>query len=130
MWALERLDDCTKQEGLGPQYTRMKASCAGVEALASAVWLLWMARYTEYSMIFPDVTEGGSQVRWAPSELCRRTMNKYYSVPESMNSCCCYRVLHNCMSHTQLNKKDTGKRLYWCVYLADFDGARGPWEAW
>ncbi|KAG7229667.1 hypothetical protein INR49_012711 [Caranx melampygus] len=63
MWALERLDDCTKHEGLGPQYTRMKASWAGVEALASAVWLLWMARYTEYSIIFPDVTEGGSQVR-------------------------------------------------------------------
>lgn len=63
MWALDRLDDCTKQEGLGPQYTRMKASCAGVDALASAVWLLWMARYTEYSMIFPDVTDGGSQVR-------------------------------------------------------------------
>lgn len=69
MWALDRLDDCTKQEGLGPQYTRMKASWAGEEALASAVWLLWMARYTEYSMIFPDVTEGGSQVKWAPSGL-------------------------------------------------------------
>ena len=71
MCAFERLDDCTRQEGLGPQYTRMKASWAGVEVLASAVWLLWMARYTEYSMIFPDVTEGGSQVRWAPSGLCR-----------------------------------------------------------
>lgn len=83
MWALERLDDCTKQDGLGPQYTRMKASWAGVEALASAVWLLWMARYTEYSMIFPDVTEGGSQVRWAPSGLCGGTVDDYYQVAES-----------------------------------------------
>ena len=64
MWALERLEDCTRQEGLGPQYTRMKASCAGVELLVSPpACALWMARYTEYSMILPEVTEGGSQVR-------------------------------------------------------------------
>lgn len=31
-----------------------------------------MARYTEYSVIFPEVTEGGSQVKWAPSGLCVR----------------------------------------------------------
>lgn len=64
MWALERLDDCTRQEGLGPQYTRMKASWAGVELLVSPpACELWMARYTEYSTILPEVTEGGSQVR-------------------------------------------------------------------
>ena len=112
MWALERLDDCTKQEGLGPQYTRMKASCAGVEALASAVWLLWMARYTEYSMIFPDVTEGGSQVRWAPSGLCRGTRNDYYSVPGSTTheSSCSYHVI------PQRKEKTTrGRASLWCL---------------
>lgn len=97
MWALERLDDCTKQEGLGPQYTRMKASCAGVEALASAVWLLWMARYTEYSIIFPEVTEGGSQVRWAPSGLCTGTVTNAHE-----NSCFCGHILHTYMYYVYL----------------------------
>lgn len=61
MWALARLEAWTTQDGLGPQYTLMKASWAGPgpEELA---WLDWMARYTEYSVIFPDVTAGGSQV--------------------------------------------------------------------
>lgn len=50
----------------------MKASWAGAAVLGSPAWGLWMARYTEYSVIFPEVTEGGSQVRWAPSGLCVR----------------------------------------------------------
>lgn len=88
----------------------MKANCAGVEALASAVWLLWMARYTEYSMIFPDVTDGGSQVRWAPSELCGPTGEKGRSV----QIICCY------ITPPLFNQ--------W-RYLANFNGTRRPWEA-
>lgn len=72
MWALLRLDDWTRQDGMGPQYTLMKASWAGAEPdPEEEAWLDWMARYTEYSVIFPDVTAGGSQVSWAPSRFCR-----------------------------------------------------------
>lgn len=121
MWALERLDDCTKHDGLGPQYTRMKASWAGVEALASAVWLLWMARYTEYSIIFPDVTEGGSQVRWAPSGLWEGTANRCYSVAET--------TAHVIM-YGPCKIYNTAFPPPFFFYLADFDGTRCPWEAW
>lgn len=62
MWALVRLDVWTRQDGLAPQYTLMKASWAGPDADAGVAWLEWIARYTEYSVIFPDVTAGGSQV--------------------------------------------------------------------
>lgn len=85
----------------------MKANCAGVEALASAVWLLWMARYTEYSMIFPDVTDGGSQVRWAPSELC--------GGGRRVSTC------HRGYITVFLLKRR--------AYLANFDGARRSGEA-
>ena len=61
MCALARLEAWTRQDGLVPQYTLMKASCAGPET-EEAAWLDWMARYTEYSVILPHVTAGASQV--------------------------------------------------------------------
>lgn len=97
----------------------MKASWAGVEALASAVWLLWMARYTEYSMIFPDVTEGGSQVRWAPSGLWGGYGEKMLLGAKTM--------AHVITYGTPVSKIYNATGF---VYLADFDGTRCPREAW
>lgn len=58
----------------------MNANWAGADGFASVVCELWMARYTEYSMILPDVTDGGSHVRWAPSGLWNVEKGKVISI--------------------------------------------------
>lgn len=62
-------------------------------------------------MIFPDVTDGGSQVRWAPSELCRWE-KKGGSLQASW-----------CENTSPTYGKGGG------FNLADFNGTRRPWEA-
>lgn len=64
----------------------MKASWAGLEPEPEEAWLDWMARYTEYSTIFPEVTAGGSQVSWAPSRFYR-TRTKDLNRSTETSSC-------------------------------------------
>ncbi|KAK2194273.1 hypothetical protein NP493_1g10012 [Ridgeia piscesae] len=70
MCAEARLGVATTHDGLGPQYTRTNASCAGLPGFCSTcVAALRTARYTEYSVIRPAVFWGGSQDKCAPSGL-------------------------------------------------------------
>lgn len=54
----------TTQELPGPQYTRANAMVPGCDPGCGL-----RPRYTEYSVIVPAELAGGSQDRWAPSEL-------------------------------------------------------------
>ena len=72
MCAEARLAVVTVQEGFGPQYTRTKASWAGLPGFVSTCGAAFRtARYTEYSVILPAVFCGGSHERCAPSALPR-----------------------------------------------------------